>query len=246
MSTNPVHASNSDSIRSMFSSISGRYDLANTVLSLGTHHGWRKAVVRLSGVSRGMKVLDCASGTGDLAFEFERTVGGPADGGEVIATDFCEPMLEQGIVKGRARGSAVRFQVADVMNLPFESDRFDAASISFGIRNVADPVKGLSEMGRCVRPGGIVMVLEFGQSRMPVWGRFFDFYSKNVLPTLGGIVTGKPDAYKYLQRSSAHFPCRDNFLAMARKTGLFDEMSYTSLMGGIAYAYRLRRKGAAQ
>jgi len=246
MSNAHVHASNSESIRSMFSSISGRYDLANTVLSLGTHHGWRKAVVRLSGVRNGMKVLDCATGTGDLAFEFERAVGGAGTGAEVIATDFCEPMLEQGVAKGRARGSAVKFQVADVMNLPFEDSRFDAASISFGIRNVADPVKGISEMGRCVRPGGIVMVLEFGQSRVPVWGSLFDFYSKNILPTLGGIVTGKPDAYKYLQRSSAHFPCRDEFLAMAGRMGLFDDMSYTSLMGGIAYAYRLRRKGAAQ
>lgn len=234
----PFEASNADSIRSMFSEISSRYDLANSVLSLGIHHAWRKHLVRWSGIDTTGKVLDCASGTGDLAFEFEKAVG---RFGKVIGTDFCEDMLKFGVEKAKARGSLVTFQVADVMNLPFQAGGFDVTSIAFGIRNVSDPIKGLSEMARVTKPGGYVMVLEFGQSPLPVWGEVFDFYSRRILPRVGGLLTGKRDAYDYLQASSAKFPCREKFLAIAKKTGSFDEMKFKSLMGGIAYIYKLRR-----
>lgn len=242
LATNRGTAANPESIRSMFSSISSRYDLANSVLSFGIHHAWRKSVVAWSGVSAGRKVLDCASGTGDLAFEFERAVG---ETGEVVGTDFCEEMLRFGVEKGLKRGSHVRFQVADVMNLPFESESFDAASIAFGIRNVADPVRGLSEMGRVVKPGGHVLALEFGQSELPLWGSLFEFYSKAILPRVGGLITGKRDAYEYLQTSSAAFPCRDAFLELARSGGCFDRVEYKPLMGGIAYIYKLRKRALA-
>ncbi|MCM2277790.1 MAG: bifunctional demethylmenaquinone methyltransferase/2-methoxy-6-polyprenyl-1,4-benzoquinol methylase UbiE [Oligoflexia bacterium] len=233
-------ATQSETIRGMFSAISSRYDLANTVLSLGTHHGWRKAAVRWSGARSGHKVLDCASGTGDLAFEFERAVG-PL--GEITGTDFCEPMLEQARRKAQARASRARFQVADVMALPFADSSFDIASIAFGIRNVADPVTGLSEMARVLRPGGVVMVLEFGQSRLPLWSQAFNFYSRRILPRLGGLLTGNRAAYEYLNTSSSLFPCGGEFVALAEKTGCFDTMEFRTLMGGIAFIYRLRRKG---
>lgn len=238
-----IEPKNSESIRKMFSSISGRYDLANSVLSLGIHHAWRKTLVKWSGAKAGDRVLDCASGTGDLAFEFETAVGA---NGTVTGTDFCEEMLQRGIEKGRARGSRVKFEIADVMNLGYADGSFDLTSIAFGIRNVADPIRGLSELARVTRPGGYLMVLEFGQSTLPVWGPVFDFYSKSVLPKVGGIITGKKDAYEYLQHSSSKFPCREDFVALAAQTKLFDEYKYKSLMGGIAYIYKLRRSAGAQ
>lgn len=231
----------SESIRRMFSSISGKYDLANTVLSLGIHHQWRKSLVRWSEARAGRKILDCASGTGDLAFEFEKAVTDSTTSGEVLGTDFCEEMLVQAREKAQARGSKVRFETADVTRLSYENNRFDISSIAFGIRNVSDAVKGLSEMARVTRPGGYVMVLEFGQANVPLWGEIFDFYSKAILPKIGGLITGKPEAYEYLQNSSSKFPCRQDFLSLAEKTGKFDRCEYKSLMGGIAYLYRLRR-----
>jgi demethylmenaquinone methyltransferase / 2-methoxy-6-polyprenyl-1,4-benzoquinol methylase len=228
----------SDTIRTMFGQISGRYDLANTVLSMGIHHVWRKKLVRWSGARPGMKVLDCATGTGDLAFEFERALQST---GEVLGTDFSEPMLAEAAEKGRLSGSRARFEVVDVTKLPYGDASFDLASISFGIRNVNDPARGLSELGRVVRSGGAVMVLEFGQPRSALFGGLYRFYSMRVLPRLGGWITGKPEAYEYLQTSSAGFPCREAFLDLARGTGLFSTLEYKPVTGGIAYIYKLTR-----
>lgn len=231
--------SKSETIRRMFSEVAPRYDLANTVLSLGIHHLWRKKLVRLSGAKAGDRVLDCATGTGDLAFEFERALGSQ---GQVVATDFCEPMLERARAKGADNGSRVRFDVADVTKLSFEDASFDLATISFGIRNVNDPGRGLAELGRVVRPGGSVLVLEFGQPRIAVFSALYQFYSTRILPRIGGWVSGQPEAYEYLQTSSAAFPCGESFLALAGSTGAFSEMKCHSVSGGIAYIYKLTRK----
>jgi demethylmenaquinone methyltransferase/2-methoxy-6-polyprenyl-1,4-benzoquinol methylase len=233
------HASQPETIRKMFSAISSRYDVANTVLSMGTHHNWKRAVVRWSGIEATQKVLDCATGTGDLAFEFEKVVGRY---GEVIATDFCEDMLQFGIKKAKARHSKVQFQTADVMQLPFEANRFDLSSIAFGIRNVANPAQGLSEMARVTKPGGTVIVLEFGQPKNLLWGSLYQLYSEQILPRIGGVLTGKRDAYDYLQSSSAKFPSGEKFINLARATGQFDEFRTKPLMGGIAYIYKFRRR----
>jgi demethylmenaquinone methyltransferase/2-methoxy-6-polyprenyl-1,4-benzoquinol methylase len=228
-----------ETIRHMFGEVAPRYDLLNTVLSLGIHHLWRKKLVRWSGVKAGDRVLDCATGTGDLAFEFERHLGGS---GQVIGTDFCEPMLVHARAKGVQSGSHAHFDVADVTQLPFEGSSFDLASISFGIRNVSDPQRGLSELGRVVRPGGAVMVLEFGQPQIPVFSGIYEFYSTRVLPHIGGLISGQRQAYDYLQKSSAQFPCREDFLRMAESTGQFSKVEYRSVSGGIAYIYKLTRK----
>jgi demethylmenaquinone methyltransferase/2-methoxy-6-polyprenyl-1,4-benzoquinol methylase len=222
----------------MFGSISGRYDLANTVLSLGIHHLWRKKAVRWSGVRPGMKILDCATGTGDLAFEYEQALQGS---GEVLGTDFCEPMLAKAVTKGQALHSRVRFETVDVTELPYGDASFDLASISFGIRNVQDPLKGLAELGRVVKPGGSVIVLEFGQPQSAAFGAFYQFYSTRALPWIGGLISGKPEAYRYLQTSSSQFPCREEFLNLARQTGYFSGLEYRPLTGGIAYLYKLTR-----
>ncbi|HND84788.1 MAG TPA: class I SAM-dependent methyltransferase, partial [Pseudobdellovibrionaceae bacterium] len=115
---------------------------------------------------------------------------------------------------------------------------FDVVSISFGIRNVADPLKALKEMARVTKPGGQVMILEFGQMSVPVVGALYNFYSERILPKIGGWVTGKPDAYQYLQTSSAQFPCRQKFVDLMKSTGQFSEVTYQPLSLGIAYLYK--------
>lgn len=229
----------SQRIQKMFGEIAPQYDRANSVMSLGIHHLWRSAVVRWSEARTGQAVLDCATGTGDLAFAFKKAVG---SSGRVVGTDFCAPMLEPAPAKAQALGLPVEFSVADVQELPFKSNEFDISSISFGIRNVSDPVKGLSELARVVKPGGCVMVLEFGQVRIPVIRELYNFYSEKILPKVGGWVTGRPEAYDYLQKSSAQFPCREGFVDLMRQTGRFDEIEFKSLSLGIAYIYKGRVK----
>lgn len=225
----------SEKVRSMFSSIAGRYDIANTVLSGGVHHLWRANVVDWSGAKSGDKVLDCATGTGDLALAFKSAVG---PSGAVLGTDFCAEMLEPAPKKAFARGLDIKFEQADVTALPYDSGAFDIASISFGIRNVNDPAKGLSELGRVVRPGGHVMVLEFGQPTLPGVSSFYRFYSETVLPQLGGLITGQKSAYEYLQKSSARFPFGQEFVDLMMSTGRFEKVEFRPVTFGIAYIYK--------
>lgn len=218
-------------IQSMFASIAGRYDRANTVLSGGIHHLWRTKAVKWSGAKRGDKVLDCATGTGDLAITFHKAVG---ESGEVIGTDFVSEMLEH----ARRKAPSIPFEVADVTQLPFADARFDISSISFGIRNVDDPGKGLAELARVVRPGGRVMVLEFGQPPGRLFGALYDFYRRHFLPRLGGLVTGDRGAYDYLETSTAKFPCGDEFVKLMNESAAFASIEYKTLSFGIAYLYK--------
>src|SRR5262245_57683437 len=130
----------SSQVRAMFASIARRYDRGNQILSLGFHHGWRRATVRASGAKPGDRVLDCATGTGDLAFEFQRAVGRQ---GRVIGTDFCAEMLDVAREKAEREGEPTQFEEADTLSLPYEDASFDIASIAFGIRNVDDPARGV-------------------------------------------------------------------------------------------------------
>ncbi len=221
-------------VRDMFASIARRYDAANEVLSLGIHRGWRRTAVRISGAAPGRRVLDCATGTGDLALEFKRAVG-PL--GEVIGTDFCAEMLRAAPDKAAKAGLDVRFSIADALSLPFPEGRFDVASIAFGIRNVDDPVRCLQEMARVVRPGGCVIVLEFGQPKGP-FGALFRAYSRGVMPLVGGLLTGNRAAYEYLPRTAAVFPAGLKFLELMRRAAVFREIEAHPLTFGTAFVYR--------
>jgi demethylmenaquinone methyltransferase/2-methoxy-6-polyprenyl-1,4-benzoquinol methylase len=214
-------------IRSMFASIARRYDRANTVLSAGVHHRWRRTAVRRSGVKKGDRVLDCATGTGDLAIAFHHA------GAKVVGIDFTAEMIEL----ARAKAPAIDFEVGDVTALPYDAAAFDIASIAFGIRNVSDPRKALAEMARVTRPGGRVVVVEFGQPRNPIVRSLYGVYRRHALPTLGGVVTGEREAYQYLEESAARFPSGEEFVAMMVESALFAEITVEPLTCGIAYLY---------
>jgi demethylmenaquinone methyltransferase/2-methoxy-6-polyprenyl-1,4-benzoquinol methylase len=179
--------------------------------------------VRRSAVKPGDRVLDCATGTGDLAIAFQRA------GANVTGTDFVEEMLA--IARRKAPG--IDFRAADAMALPFADQTFDIASIAFGIRNVADPAKAIAEMARVARR---VIVLEFGQPRGVV-APLFRLYQQHILPRLGGAVTGQRDAYQYLESSSVRFPSGEDFVALMRSSAKFASIDCEPLTGGIAYLY---------
>ena len=222
------------SVKRMFASISGSYDRANQILSFGMHHGWRTAAVRWSGARAGDRVLDCATGTGDLAIAFRRAVGPE---GEVVGTDFCDEMIAIASEKAGRAGLSIRYETADVLTLPYDDRSFDIASIAFGIRNVEDPARGLAEMARVVRPGGRVVVLEFGQPGSALFAPLYRFYSRRILPTIGGWVSGERSAYEYLDRTSSRFPAGERFIALMRATGAFRRVESRPLTGGVAYVY---------
>jgi demethylmenaquinone methyltransferase/2-methoxy-6-polyprenyl-1,4-benzoquinol methylase len=214
----------------MFASIAPRYDAANEVLSLGVHRSWRRAAVEAAQVRPGQRILDCATGTGDLALALQRA------GGRVTGTDFCAPMLKPAPAKAARAGLDVRFAVADALQLPFRSNEFDAATIAFGIRNVDDPVKCLREMARVVKPGGRVVVLEFGQPS-GAFGALFRWYSRGVMPVVGGLLTGNRAAYEYLPRTSAAFPAGDRFVHLMDDSRAFQSRSARPLTFGTAFVY---------
>jgi demethylmenaquinone methyltransferase / 2-methoxy-6-polyprenyl-1,4-benzoquinol methylase len=221
-------------VRTMFASIAGSYDRANQILSLGLHHRWRLRTVSLSGARPGERVLDCATGTGDLALAFRRAVGPE---GDVVGTDFCAEMLAFAPGKAARAGLPVRFEIADVLELPYPDRSFDVASIAFGIRNVEDPARGLAEMARVTREGGRVVVLEFGQPGGAWFAPLYRFYSHTILPRVGGWLSGQRSAYEYLDRTSSRFPAGERFLGMMRDTGAFRDVRAHALTGGVAYVY---------
>ncbi len=214
----------------MFSRISRRYDLANTLLSFGAHHLWRQKAVQLAAPKKDARVLDLACGTGDFAIAFAKAIG---DQGNVVAGDFSEEMLR--LAEKKASKYNISFVIADAMNLQFDDESFDVCSIAFGIRNVDDPIVALLEMSRVVKPDGKIVVLEFGQPD-GLFGNLFHWYSNHVIPLIGGLVTRDRNAYKYLQESSMKFPCGDAFTMMLNNAG-FENVIQKKLLFGVVYIY---------
>jgi demethylmenaquinone methyltransferase / 2-methoxy-6-polyprenyl-1,4-benzoquinol methylase len=219
-------------IRQMFSEIAPSYDKANSVLSLGIHHIWKQKLVAMSGAKKGDHVLDCATGTGDLALLFKETVG-PM--GQVTATDFCSDILAFAPDKAKKKNLEIQFETADVTQLPYPDKSFDVSSISFGIRNVENLDKAFTELARVTRKK--VMILEFGQVTAPLLGPAYNFYSNTVLPKIGGWISGNSAAYSYLNSSAKSFPSGQNFIDRALNTGAYSNMTCKRLSFGIAYIY---------
>src|SRR5882757_3381910 len=183
-------------VNTMFARIAGRYDLANHLLSGGVDYWWRQRLVRAVHDVHPETVLDLATGSGDVAFALAD--GLPA-GTRITGMDFCEPMLEEAVKKRAAspRWSSIEFRQGDGMALPLPDNSFDAVTISFGLRNMADRHAALSEMRRVLRPGGKLFVLEFSQP-YPWFRPCYFAYLKYLLPVIAGFVTGDKNAYDYL------------------------------------------------
>jgi demethylmenaquinone methyltransferase/2-methoxy-6-polyprenyl-1,4-benzoquinol methylase len=230
-----VQGPNPEEIKNLFSNVADGYDRANDAMTFGLARSWRKKLVTWSEVQPGNRVLDCATGTGDLAIEFKKAVGRH---GEVVGTDFCPAMLKQAPDKARRSGLDIRFEVADAMSLPYGDDQFDVTSMAYGIRNVAEPVKAISEMARVVKSGGRVMILETGDAPESGLKHIFEFYFRQVVPRIGGLITGHRHAYEYLNRSSRQFPSRKRFLELMNSTGAFSHCEYRVLFGGASFLYR--------
>jgi demethylmenaquinone methyltransferase/2-methoxy-6-polyprenyl-1,4-benzoquinol methylase len=209
-----------DRIRRMFAGIAPRYDFLNHLLSANRDRGWRRATVEAAAAKPGDPVLDVCTGTGDLALEWERALG-PGSG--VVGTDFCEPMVRLGREKARREGSRVRLGVADTLRLPFRDGSFEAVTVGFGIRNVADLAGGVREMARVARTGGRVVILEFTRPANPAFRFLYYVYFLLLLPLLGNLVSGsRQNAYGYLPRSVLSFPDRDRLCRIMEGAGLRD------------------------
>lgn len=229
-----------EKIKSLFDSVAHKYDAANDAMTFGMARGWRRRLVKMSGAREGAHILDCATGTGDLALEFKRAVGAR---GRVVGTDFCAGMLDLAPPKARRAGLDIDFRLADVTDLPFAANEFDVSSIAYGIRNVVDPSLGLRELARVVKPGGAVMILETGDQPTGGLKPLFDFYIRQVVPRIGGMITGQRGAYEYLNKSSRGFPSRERFLDLMRQTGAFATVEHRVLFGGASFIYKGIVKG---
>ena len=185
-------------VRAMFDRIAGVYDVMNSVMTAGMHHRWRERAADLARLSAGDSALDVATGTGDLAVELRRRVG---PSGRVVGSDFSEGMLDL----ARKKSTEVEWEWANALDLKYESDSFDAATVGFGARNFSDLDAGLREMARVVRPGGRVVVLEITTPQKPPLSWFFRAWFDTVVPTLGRFA-GDSDAYTYLPSSVRRFP----------------------------------------
>ena len=208
-------------VRAMFDRIAGVYDVMNSVMTAGLHHRWRERAVDLASVGPGSRALDVATGTGDLA------VALAARGAEVVGSDFSDGMLE----RARAKSSAVRWERANALALPYDDDSFDAATVGFGARNFSDLPRGLAEMARVVRPGGRVVVLEITTPTRPPLSTFFAFWFDRVVPLLGR-ATGEDQAYSYLPSSVKRFPGPAELAAVMAAAGLRD-VRWIVTAGGI-------------
>lgn len=222
-------------IRRMFDGIAPSYDLLNHLLSLNIDKAWRRRVTRMVPLTSG-PLLDLCTGTGDLAFDYDKAVGGSLP---IVGADFSGEMLLRAIRKSKKRGSHPRipFIQADAQQLPFPSDQFEVVTISFGLRNVTDTDRGLEEMTRVTRPGGKVAVLEFSRPKHWFLGRAYRGYFRYLLPTVGQIFSRSSDkAYSYLPASVMEFPDGEALAQRMRAVGLKD-VHFTPFTFGIATLY---------
>jgi demethylmenaquinone methyltransferase / 2-methoxy-6-polyprenyl-1,4-benzoquinol methylase len=239
MSTSPASPEFGAQVRTMFDRIAGVYDLMNTAMTAGMHHRWRERAVDLAALRSGDSALDVCCGTGDLALELARRVG---PGGSVVGCDFAERMLELARRKAAERAlEMVRFDWADALDLPYEDGSFDAVTVGFGVRNLADVDRGLGEMARLLRPGGRLVILEITQPRRRPLSVFFSVWFDRIVPLLG-TVAGDRDAYSYLPESVKRFPAPEALAERMARAGL-GGIRYLLLAGGIIAIHCGTREG---
>lgn len=216
-------------VAGMFDSIARRYDLMNDIAALGQVRLWREAMVSALEIDEGAQVLDLAAGTGTSAAAIARA------GAKVVAADFSLGMMSE----GRRRGAPVPFVGADAQQLPFADDSFDAAVISFGLRNVNDPRRALGEMTRVVRPGGRVVVCEFSTPSSRLFRTVYEKYLLRALPAVAGRLATSAEAYDYLAESILDWPDQEELRSWFLEAGL-ERVQYRNLTGGIVALHRGR------
>ena len=223
-------------VRGVFDSVAGNYDRMNDLMSAGAHRIWKRFTLSLTNLRPGQRALDVAGGTGDLAAGLARQVG---DHGLVVLSDINASMLERGRDRLLNEGFVANVQCvqANAERLPFAAGSFDCITIGFGLRNVTDKSAALASMGRALKPGGQLLVLEFSHPTVPVLQPLYDAYSFHVLPFLGRMVAGDEASYRYLAESIRKHPDQEALLALMRDAGL-EGCRYHNLAGGIAAVHR--------
>ena len=220
----------------MFDRIAGQYDAMNSAMTAGMHHRWRERTADRAELRPGNSALDVCCGTGDLALELYRRVGPQ---GRVVGCDFSEPMLELAREKAVRSGAGIQFEWADALELPYDDGAFDAVTVGFGARNLADLDRGLAEMARVLKPGGRLAILEITQPRRPPLSTFYSLWFDKVVPLLGRFA-GDAAAYTYLPLSVKTFPSPEELAAKLDAAGL-GSIRYTVLAGGIIAIHGGRR-----
>jgi demethylmenaquinone methyltransferase/2-methoxy-6-polyprenyl-1,4-benzoquinol methylase len=216
-------------VNRMFDRVAGRYDALNSVMTAGLHHRWRERAADRAELSSGDSALDVCCGTGDLALEL---AGRVAPGGHVVGCDFSEPMLDLAREKASQRGAdGARFEWADALSLPYDAGRFDAVTVGFGVRNLANLERGLGEMTRVLRPGGRLVVLEITQPTRPPLSTFYSLWFDRIVPLLGSF-SSDSEAYSYLPESVRSFPAPSRLAELMDSAGL-KRIRWTVLAGGI-------------
>lgn len=228
-----AQGSKKQQVEEMFDNISERYDLLNHVLSLNIDKGWRRKVVRMVEAKRPKLILDVATGTADLAIALKK-----AQAEKITGIDISNGMLEVGRKKIAKKGlsQTINLEQADSENLPYPDDTFDAITVAFGVRNFENLEKGLKEMYRVLKPGGHVLVLEFSQPQKFPFKQLYNFYFKNVLPTVGKIISKDSRAYTYLPESVQAFPHGQAFMEILTRCG-YKAGARIPLTFGIASIY---------
>jgi demethylmenaquinone methyltransferase/2-methoxy-6-polyprenyl-1,4-benzoquinol methylase len=223
-------------VRDVFDSVATRYDLMNDVMSFGIHRLWKRAAINLAGVRPGQRVLDLASGTGDLADRFSDLVG---PDGMVLMTDINAAMLEVGRDRMIDRGRVGNLGYAQVNAeaLPFGEDTFDLITIAFGLRNVTDKQRALEAMYDALRPGGRALILEFSKPLNRPLEKLYDLYSFQVLPRMGQLVAKDAESYRYLAESIRMHPDQETLRDMMEQAG-FERCDVHNLTGGIVAVHR--------
>ena len=220
-------------VAGVFTSVAGKYDVMNDLMSAGLHRLWKRFAVSVSGVREGQRVLDVAGGSADLSKLFLKKVG---NSGQVILTDINNAMLRVGRDRLLDAGIATPVTQCDAEHLPFPNNYFDCVSIAFGLRNVTHKEAALSEMQRVLKPGGRLIVLEFSKVAKPL-EKIYDIYSFKLLPKIGQLIAHDADSYRYLAESIRMHPGQEELKTMMIDAGL-ERVEYFNLTGGVVAVHR--------
>jgi demethylmenaquinone methyltransferase/2-methoxy-6-polyprenyl-1,4-benzoquinol methylase len=249
--TNPYYApgdQRAPGVQRLFTAVARRYDLLNDLQSFGAHRRWKRRVVELAGVRGGERALDLCCGTGDLAF------GLAAAGARVTGVDFNEEMLRIAVERARRRGASAvsaggdnpEFVRGDAQQLPFADGTFDAVTIGYGLRNLSSWERGLSEMVRTAKPGGRVVILEFGKPDSAFWRSIYFGYMKLFVPLLGLVFCRNPKAYSYILESLRHYPGQQTVASKMRECGLEEVRVLNYLFGAMSIQHGRKSAGAGK